>query len=401
MNLMHDTDQPALEEGVRAMLRHIAADVQENPPSWDELISRPASATVTALPTTRTRTDLDNSRAPWHRPRLSLAAAGVVALAIAGALLVDRPGTGGDGNTLAPATDVITAISPSEAAFDAEAAAAVWTTDLDDPVTAAAAYLETTGITTDASISNAATLDLRADDGATATVDWSVPDGTALTGGTVYLRAAGAQAAVQGWSVVGAAAADVSLEGVRFDGEDLSFTVARAGAEGEQLALGVWIDGLPRSLGGEAVAQAGAAGVSLGELVEIGAGAGAEQTVTLPVESDDTVTLRVAHVVDGYVRSVTQMVVALPEADPSGTAGATAHADVDADAGASVDSVPGDASPSAGTQDGDTPTDGIAVPLPDGTDLTVPPIPGLPTLPPLPLPPVPATLPAPPSGLVP
>ena len=81
--------------------------------------------------------------------------------------------------------------------------------------------------------------------------------------------------------------------------DELSFTVARTAAEAGQVAVGVWVDGQPVSLGGDAVAQAGAGDVSLGEVVDLGTAAAARDTLRLPAGADDIVTLRVVHVVDG------------------------------------------------------------------------------------------------------
>ncbi len=161
------------------------------------------------------------------------------------------------------------------------------------------------------------------------------------------------------------------------------------------------------SLGGDAVAQAGAGDVSLGELVDIGSTAGAQDTLTLPVEADDIVTLRIVQVVDGTVRSLTQMAVALPDADPevaaaglpSVAAAGQAAGQVEAGTGGTAGSatVEGGAEGSAGTEL----VPGVTVPsLPP-----LPPLPALPTpstplptvpglpLPPLPLPPLPTTVP--------
>src|SRR5690606_23343339 len=97
----------------------------------------------------------------------------------------------------------------------------------------------------------------------------------------------------------------------------LEFTVSRTSAGDAPLAIGVWVDGQPVPLGGEAVPQPGDALVSLGELVDIGPDAGAARELGLAVDADGTVTLRVEQVVDGHVRSLTQMVVLLPDADSS------------------------------------------------------------------------------------
>ena len=153
----------------------------------------------------------------------------------------------------------------------------------------------------------------------------------------MYLRATDAAGASPTWTVVGAAASDVALADVRYDGSELSFTVARSSAHADQLAVGVWVDGQPVSLGGDAVAQAGAGDVSLGELLDLGSVADAHATLRLPVEADDIVTLRVVDVVDGTVRALTQMAVALPDADPALAAAGLPPVDVGGDAAATAD----------------------------------------------------------------
>jgi hypothetical protein len=408
-----DPDRIDLENGVRTMLRTLATDIHVDPPAWHDLIERPAP--VLHLPTAGRPAADPAPRPRWHhRPRASVAAAAVVALAVGGALLADR-GTA-DRTTELPSAETITAISPGDPAFDAEAAAAVWSTDLDDPVAAAAAYLAANGIPTAPPLPEApATVQLVGTDGATATVEWSAATGSGTSGGTIYLRAssAAAQAAVEGWTVVGAAAGDVALEGVRYDGERLEFTVSRTAATGGELALGVWVDGRPVSLGGEAIAQAGAAQVSLGELVDIGADAGAERVLGLPVGADGTVTLRLGQVVDGHVRSLTQMVVVLPEADGATAADIAAAAGgyTGAGASASAEAAGGTGAGGAGASaegEGGVTVPDAGVPLPGGTDLTVPEDLGVPVLPPLlpelPLPvpsTVSSTLPASPGDVLP
>ena len=110
----------------------------------------------------------------------------------------------------------------------------------------------------------------------------------------------------------------------------------------------MWVDGQPVSLGGDAVAQAGAGDVSLGELVDIGSAAGAAGHAPLPVEADDIVTLRIVHVVDGTVRSLTQMAVALPDADPEVAAAGLPSVDAAGQAAGQVDAGTGGSAGSAG-----------------------------------------------------
>jgi hypothetical protein len=391
-----------------------------------------------------------------------VAAAAVVALAVGGALVVDR-GTGDRAAELPPA-ETITAISPSDPDFEAQAAAAVWTSDLDDPVAAAAAYLAANGIPAAApplpeapplpggpsapalpevpsgsdapslpeapslpdapsgpggpSVPDAsslpvvpAVLELVETDGSTATVDWSAAGDSGSSGGTVYLRASDGEASVQGWSVVGAAGSDVALEDVQYDGKQLDFTVSRTAASDAPLAIGVWVDGRPVSLGGESIPHPSDALVSLGELVDIGPDAGAERELGLPVSPDGIATLRLEQVVDGHVRSLTQMVVMLPDADSSAAtdiadaAGRYAGSAAPTEGAGGTGSVEADAS--AEGEAGMT-LPGAGIPVPDGSDLTVQGDHGVPTLPPLipelplPAPPTaPSTLPAPTGDVLP
>jgi hypothetical protein len=463
MTTLDDPDRLELENGVRTMLHTLAAEAHVDPPVWDDLIQRPAP--VLHLPTAGRQAADPAPRPRWHhRPRTSVAAAAVVALAVGGALVVDR-GTGDRSAELPPA-ETITAVSPTDPDFEVEAAAAVWTSDLDDPVAAAAGYLAANGIPAGPPLpdgpsapgappipsppplpgppslpsppplpdapslpdgssgpggpslpgapsmpSAPAVLELVETDGATATVDWSAAADSGSSGGTIYLRASDGEAAVQGWTVVGAAASDVSLDGVRYDGKRLDFTVSRTAASDAPLAIGVWVDGRPVSLGGESIPQPGDALVSLGELVDIGPDAGAERELGLPVDSDGTVTLRLEQVVDGHVRSLTQMVVVLPEADSS------AATDIAAAAGRYAGSaVPTEGPGDTGTVEADASAEGEAgmtvpgagIPVPDGGDLPVPGDDGVPTLPPLlpdlplPAPPTaPSTMPAPTGDVLP
>ena len=384
MHLLHDNDRPDLEDGVRTMLHRLAADVSARPPAWEDLVGprQPRRSPVGATgPISLVR---DRRPGRERRPRVSLAAAAVLVLAAAGALAADLPGSGSTG----PASEAISAISPGDPSFDARLATAVWATGVEDPVAATQAYLGAVGVPTDAAGPPA--LALRARTGATAVVEWSVPGQPSESGGTVYLRSASVGGAPPTWTVVGAAADDVALADVRYDGAELSFTVARTSAEADQLAVGVWVDGRPVSLGGDAVAQAGAGDVSLGELLDIGTGADAHDTLQLPVEADDIVTLRVVHVVDGVVRSVTQMAVALPDADPEVAAAGFPPVDASGQATARADAVTDGAGVEAGA-DGSAGTGlvpGVTVP-------TLPQLPPLPTPPPVPGLPAP-TLPAPP-----
>jgi hypothetical protein len=400
MSTLHD-DRIALEEGARAMLHRLAADARVDPPLWDDLTDERAGVVV-PLPTADQITERGVRRAPRRNarsPRVSLAAAVVVAVAVAGALVVDRTT-----ETSTPSTAPITLLTPASDAFDATHAPAVWATGVTDPLAAAGAYLQGTGIpaatavvdspATDvgASVSapGAATLTLVGLDDATAVVEWALDGASGATGGTVYLRstalpvsaevgAAGGGAdlaealASQGWVVVGSSALDVSLDAVSLDGDHLAFDVARTAASSDQLAITLWVDGEPLPLGGDVVLDATGTQV-LGELVDIGAGVGSVAALGLDVDVTDVVTMRVVRVARGTVVSVTQAALQLPQAAPetvtevAGVAAATEAAAAAAAAEAAGDvaggtgdtaSDAGDAAGSAGGTVDDTATGAV------------------------------------------
>jgi hypothetical protein len=391
MTLLHDNDRPSIEDGVRGMLHRLAADVCERPPAWEDLIARPepAGSHLDVVPGAGTsRADARRRPGRDRRPRRSVAvaAAGVLLLALAGAVVAGRTGTEPTGT---PATETIMAISPGDPAFDADAAAAVWPSGIDDPVAATMAYLAATGVPMDPAALPVLALGSTTD--ATATVEWALPGAPGGAGGTVYLRSASAMGVPPTWTVVGAAATDVALADVRYDGRELSFTITRGSADAEQLAVGVWVDGQPVSLGGDAVAHASAADVSLGELIELGAAADAHDTLRLPVEADDIVTLRVVHVVDGTVQAVTQMAVALPDADPVLAAMGPPPVDAGGDASAAVEGAVDGASGTAKAEAGGS--GGVDI-VPDDLVPTLPELPALPALPTIPGAP---TVPTPPT----
>jgi len=400
MTLLHD-DRPDLAAGVRLALQHLAADVHATPPTWEELIERPEAVVLPLAVARPTAAEVRERPRRERRPRLGAIAAAVLVLALAAALVVDR--TGGPGAEH-PAARPISAVVPGAPGFDASTAAAVWSAPGPDPVQAARAYLGAMGLPSGATAASAPAVALRGTAGTTAVVDWTLPAALGGARGSVYLRSGAASGAPSTWTVVGSAASDVALADVRYDGSTLSFTVSRTSGGAEQLAVGAWVDGRPVSLGGDPVAQAGAAGVSLGDLVSLASGAG-RQTLELPVAPDDIVTLRVLHVVDGAARSLTQMAVALPDADPAHVRDgvpatrAEAGADGQADAGAGRADAGADASVGTGSGAGAHGSGGAEL-VPGVT------VPKLPALPPLPLPPltvpsvpapslpVPTTLPA-------
>jgi hypothetical protein len=395
MTVLHDHDRADLEDGVRTMLHRLAAGATERPPAWADLVAR-HEALVVPLGHQAAAAGTRGRRAvPGRRARLSLAAAAVLVLAAAGALVVDRTGSG---TADSPAAETIAAVSPSDPSFDARAAAAVWATGVDEPVAATVAYLAAMGVPLDGAA--APTAVLRGTSGSTAVVDWALPGGRGATG-TVHLRSTAVAGSPPTWTVVGAAAPDVALADVRYDGDELLFTVARTAAGTGQVAVSAWIDGQPVSLGGDAVARAGAGDVPLGELVDLGTAAGARDTRRLPAGADDIVGLRVVHVVDGMVRSLTQMAVALPGADPAAAAAGVPPAvagggQVNGQAGAGA----GGTGRSGGAEAGGT----GAVEVVPGVTVPPLPLPPLPTLPPTPtptLPPTPGlTVPTPPTSIL-
>lgn len=392
MTLLHDDDRPDLDAGVRAMLHRLAADVHARPPAWEELIERP-EAVVLPLGVPRSTTEVhDRHPRRDRRPRLGLAAAAVLVLALAGALVVDRTGSA---RTERPAARTISAIVPGDPSFDAATAAAVWDTGSPDPVAATRAYLRAMGVPAGSAAPPAVAL--RSTANGTAVVDWSLPAAAGSSDGTVFLRSRQVAGAPPTWTVVGAAASDVAITDVRYDGSALSFRVARTSAEAEQLAASAWVDGRPVSLGGDPVSQAGAGGVSLGELVEMASGAGAHDTLQVPAAADDIVTLRVVHVVGGTVRSLAQMAVALPDADPTRVAAGAPSPDAGGRATGHVGAGTDGPSGRAGANAGAGGSGGIDV-VPGAT---LPALPALPAVPPAPVPAVPgapaATLPAPPT----
>ena len=157
------------------------------------------------------------------------------------------------------------------------------------------------------------------------------------------------------------------------------------------------------SLGADPVVQAGTRDVSLGDLVDMASGAGAHETLAVPAAADDIVTLRVVHVVDGTVRSLTQMAVALPEADPAMVAAGAPPLDAGGQATGQVDAAADGPTGQAGAGADAGGSGGIEV-VPGATLPTLPQLPPLPPLPappgaPVPTLPVP-TLPAPPTTLL-
>jgi hypothetical protein len=395
MNLI-EPDRSEISGAVRTMLRTLAQDATVNQPPWEDLIES-RDAVVVPMPTSEKKMNQNNEPGIQRRrrPLLPFVAAAAVAAVVGGALVAGNAG----GDSESPDGELINAISPGQVDFEASAAAAVWASGIDDPVAAAGAYLQTTGVTTAADAAGGAvTLTMRETASGTAVVDWALPAGGAATGGTVYLRSSSDEAGLQDWSVVGASSeTGIALESVQFDGEAVAFTVARGSALGGEIAVGAWVDGEAVSLGGQSVPVPALGGVPVGELVALAGEAGATETLELPVGADDIVTLRVVHLVEGQVQSVVQMAMALPEADPMALTGATAYVE-GAVAGAGEATTGGVAGAVEGAAEAGASLPGVSIPLPDVTIPTLPPIPGLPEVT---LPPVPTSLPSSPPDLQP
>jgi hypothetical protein len=174
---------------------------------------------------------------------------------------------------------------------------------------------------------------------------------------------------------------------VKHDGTNLSFNVVKTADVTGPVAVAVWADGEALALDATAAASAeqaeeSAAGAvaaaegGIGQLIDLGSEAGASMPVTVAVDSGTTAVVRVLHVVDGAVRSVTEMAIVLPSA--SGAAGATAAGSADTDADTNGTSASSGASAAS---DGDVASlPDVAPSLPEMTlseesDVTVPTLP--------------------------
>lgn len=391
---MIEPDRSEISGAVRTMLRTLAQDATVNPPAWEDLID---SRDAVVVPMRTSEKKMNQNYEPdvqrRRRPLLPFVAAAAVAAVVGGALVAGNAG----GSSDSPDGQLITAISPGQVDFEASGAAAVWASGIDDPVAAAGAYLQTTGVTTAADAAGGAvTLTMRETGSGTAVVDWALPAGAAATGGTVYLRSSSSEAGLQDWSVVGAASeGGIALESVQYDGETVAFTVARGSAVGGEIAVGAWLDGQAVSLGGRPAPVPVPGGLPVGELVGLAGEAGATETLELPAGVDDIVTLRVVHLVEGQVQSVVQMAMAMPEADPMALTGATAYVE-GAVAGAAEATAGGVTGAVEGAAEGGGSLPGVSIPLPD---VTIPNLPSIPGLPESPLPPVPTSLPTSPPDL--
>ena len=175
---------------------------------------------------------------------------------------------------------------------------------------------------------------------------------------------------------------------MKHDGTNLSFNVVKTADVTGPVAVAVWADGEALALDATAAASAeqaegSAAGAvaaaegGIGQLIDLGSEAGASMPVTVAVDSGTTAVVRVLHVVDGAVRSVTEMAIVLPSA--SGAAGATAAGSADTDADTNGTSASSGASAAS---DGDVAPSlsDVAPSLPEMTlseesDVTVPTLP--------------------------
>jgi hypothetical protein len=252
----------ALEERVRAALHRRAADIEVDPPPWDELVGRAGGVVVPLRPTDAGAAHLRPTRR--HRlPRVSLrpALATVAALLVAlGAAVVvegrgssgtggETPADGGDEDTTVALDVPDTPVIPSPGSTDfvprlatavpvdtsgAEAADA-------DPWLLAQLYLRGVGLSGGTLESNG--FELQVDplttdpadqaDPLEGTVWWSVRDrsGAQLTIGAVFVRVADPGALFRTWEVAGAFTSSTSslgtltLGGVRRAGGVLAFDV--------------------------------------------------------------------------------------------------------------------------------------------------------------------------------
>ncbi|MFP3900523.1 MAG: hypothetical protein ACLFXM_06685 [Acidimicrobiia bacterium] len=471
LRLVHDTEGDPFADEVATALRAFARAVDPDRPDFDLLVGQPTAPVIAVHRSGSPASGADSgggaggsgaagipagSRRRHPSVRWSLAGAAAAAAVVAGAVLLHRVPAGTQDERIA------TAAAPTDAAFDPATAPVVWISDTDDPVDAARSYLEAAGVARapgPAAVvpgtgapseavppapvpgtpsppglpaapevapppSGAPELVLRDLADRVAVVEWSGGDASRRSTGTVILRrSSGADGA---WSVVGSGSDAVELGDVRYDGEHLSFTVTRASHVDAPVAVGVWADDRPIGLGDEAGGAAagvedrvgapdaaGATGVAIGRIVDLGAGPGTSRPITVALGRAETARVRVHHLVGGRPASVTEMVVPLTgagagaEPDEGGERGGRGDAadrrqggavGSDAPAGASAEApTPTSSTPSAPEPDlsrlGDE-VESLGERLPDlsgdGTVLedggTTPPSLTVPTLPPLELP---------------
>lgn len=256
----------ALEERVRATLHRRAADIEVDPPPWEELVGRASGVVVPLRPTTTVDPPahlrpLQRHRLPRVSLRPALATAAALLLALGAAAVVgDRDGTGtggdtpaddGDGDTTValdvPDTPVVPSPGSSDFVPQAATALPVDTSSVQevdptaDPRTLVEVYLQEVGLAGSATEDDG--FELQVDplktepedlvDPLEGTVWWSVWDrsGTRLTIGTVFVRVTDPGAAYRTWEVVGAFTSaqspvgSMNLGGVRRAGGVLAFDV--------------------------------------------------------------------------------------------------------------------------------------------------------------------------------
>ena len=257
----------AIEERVRAALHRRAADIDVEPPPWEDVVGRAGGVVIPLRPT-------DTGPAPAHlrparrrrlprvSPRPALATAAALLLVLGAAVVVDgRLGPGPDGEedggetaandtaddveTRLEVPDTPTIPSPGGADFAPLLATAmpVDTASIHevdattDPRVLAEVYLREVGLAGGSLVDSGYLLQVdpfKTDppdqvDPQEGTVWWSVQDeyGTRLTDGGVFLRRAFASTALPRWEIVGAytAGSIMSLSGVRRGDGVLAFTV--------------------------------------------------------------------------------------------------------------------------------------------------------------------------------
>lgn len=339
----------ALEERVRATLHRRAADIEVDPPPWEELVGRASGVVVPLHPTTTVDPPAHLRPARRHRlPRVSLrpalATAAALLLALGAAAVVsDRDGSGtggdtpaddgdGDGDTII-ALDVPDApVIPSPGSTDflpsAATALPVDTSSVEevdptaDPRALVEVYLREVGLAGSATEDDG--FELQVDplkteqedlaDPLEGTVWWSVWDrsGTRLTIGTVFVRVADPRAAYRTWEITGAYTSSTSLlgsmnlGGVRRAGGVLAFDVGAYFAEPTARVL---VNGVE---------------THDGRLRD-----GFEQFVVEDPAPDQPVVVQLQHLEDGTPVAVTAMAVA-PEQDRLvGSGGAAIDTDVE------------------------------------------------------------------------
>jgi hypothetical protein len=467
MNLLHD-DTNDLEGELRAMLRRRTGDLSTNQPDWTDLVER-SEAVVFSLHSSDDASADDSPAAVGsrllrkgrasassgvvrYRPRPVFVAAAVVAVVLAGGLAVGQTRKA-DPTNVNEAPTSFTAAAPTDAAFDATQAPAVWASGLGDPVAAVQAYLAATGVAPELGTDGLPlpdtggvlpTVTLLENDGTVAVVEWEALDAGVTRSGTVFLRADAVEqagsTATSTWGVVGAAVDGIAVTDIAYDGQQLSFSLTKTLDVAGPVAVSVWSDGRQVAVDGGDVVRAGAtsqdgvaagaaaagdraqagagaddqaamAGASAGQavdpalvhVIDLGEGADVDVPLTAALPDASNAVVRVQQLVDGQPASITELALDLPgtetDADAdAGVAGTGPGAGAGADAGAESQ-LPGEVGDVVdGVGDtADELLDGDGNPLPGGPGLPTPSVPT--TLLPPEIPTTLPSLPPPPPGV--